>query len=238
MIFFPQAYFVKDTVLTGYVANESDAPDRIYAQYRNKPKAIAWYKITYQLATELADAAQAVRIMYDIDRATGDRLDIIGRIVVVPRDYIGYVALNPGMFAAASNNPGEFGDDTAMFSALSIDQDLQMSDDLYRLVIKSKIVKNNSAATIEDILFNMNFLLPTANVLRVTDNEDMSFSVEFYGNITELERWALLNASLVPKPQGVRFNGFLDGYNYVQAGDDTLQFGDTSAQFTGFTGGV
>ena len=60
----------------------------------------------------------------------------------------------------------------------------------------------------------------------------------FYGNITELERWALLNASLVPKPQGVRFNGFLDGYNYVQAGDDTLQFGDTSAQFTGFTGGV
>lgn len=238
MIFFAQSYFVPDTVNAGYVADESDAPDRIYAQYRNKPKAVAWYEITRRLATELADAATAVRIMYDIDRAGGDRLDIIGRIVVIPRDYLGYVALNPGMFAAASDDPAEFGDDSAMFSALSVDQDMQMSDDLYRLVIKSKIVKNNSSATTEDILFNMNFLLPNANVLRVVDNEDMSFSVEFYGNITELERWALLNASLLPKPQGVKFNGFLDGYNYVQAGDDTLQFGDTSAQFTGFTGGV
>lgn len=238
MIFFPQPYFIPFTVDTGYVETRSDAPSRIYAQYRNKHKAIAWYNITRSLATELADAAQAVRVMYNIDIATGDRLDIIGRIVVVPRDYLGYVALNPGMFASASNEPGEFGDSDAMFSALSIDQDLQMSDDLYRLVIKSKIVKNNSSATIEDILFNMNFLLPNANVLRVVDNEDMSFSVEFYGKITELERWALLNASLVPKPQGVKFNGFLEGYDYVQAGDEMLQFGDTSAQFAGFTGGV
>jgi len=238
MIFFPQSYFVANTVDVGYVTDESNAPDRIYAQYRNKPKAVAWYKITRSLGTQLADVAQAVRVMYNIDSAQGAQLDIIGRIVVIPRNYVGYVALNPGMFASAANNPGEFGDESAMFSALSIDQDSQMSDDLYRLVIKSKIVKNNSAATIEDILTGMNFLLPNAEVLRVTDDEDMSFSVEFYGNITELERWALLNASLVPKPQGVRFNGFLEGYGYVQAGDDSLQFGDTSAQFTGFTGGV
>jgi len=238
MIFFPSHYFVSGTVVEGYVADESNAPDRIYAQYRNKPKSVVWYKITRALGTQLSDASQAVRVMYNIDSAQGAQLDIIGRIVVIPRNYVGYVALNPGMFASAVNNPGEFGDESAMFSALSIDQDAQMSDDLYRLVIKSKIVKNNSATTIEDILAGMNFLLPNAEFLRVTDDEDMSFSVEFYGNITKLERWALLNASLVPKPQGVRFNGFLEGYGYVQAGDDSLQFGDTSAQFTGFTGGV
>lgn len=234
MIFFPQLYFVPGTVDTGYVSTYSDAPDRIYAQYRNKPKAVAWYNITRRLATELASTIEAVRVMYNIDTAQGAQLDILGRIVVIPRSFVGYVALNPGMFADPDG--AEFGDDAAMFSALSIDQDEQMSDDLYRLVIKSKIVKNNSAATIEDILDGMNFLLPNAEVLRVTDNEDMSFSVEFYGNITELERWALLNASLVPKPQGVRFNGFLEGFGYVQSGDDSMQFGDTSAQFTGFTG--
>ena len=211
-------------------------PDRIYAQYRTKPKAVAWYQITRKLAAELEDPATAVRVMYDIDNpdVVGEQLNIIGRIVVIDRTFTGEVALNPGLFAEPDG--AEFGDEEAVFAALFVDQDNQMSDDLYRLVIKSKIIKNNSDATIESILYGMNFLLPNADVLRVTDGEDMSFSVEFYGSITDLERWALLNAELVPKPQGVRFNGFLEGFDYVQFGDDTEEFGDTSAEFVGLTG--
>lgn len=209
-------------------------PDRIYAQYRTKPKAVAWYQITRKLAAELEDPATAVRVMYNIDTAVGEQLNIIGRIVVIDRTFTGEVALNPGLFAEPDG--AEFGDEEAVFAALFVDQDGQMSDDLYRLVIKSKIIKNNSDATIESILYGMNFLLPNADVLRVTDGEDMSFSVEFYGSITDLERWALLNVELVPKPQGVRFNGFLEGLDYVQFGDDTEEFGDTSAEFVGLTG--
>lgn len=209
-------------------------PDRIYAQYRTKPKAVAWYQITRKLAAELEDPATAVRVMYNIDTAVGEQLNIIGRIVVVDRTFTGEVALNPGLFADPDG--AEFGDTEAVFAALFVDQDGKMSDDLYRLVIKAKIIKNNSDATIESILYGMNFLLPHADVLRVTDGEDMSFSVEFYGSITDLERWALLNAELVPKPQGVRFNGFLEGFDYVQFGDDTEEFGDTYAEFVGLTG--
>lgn len=209
-------------------------PDRIYAQYRTKPKAVAWYQITRKLAEELEDPATAVRVMYNIDTAVGEQLNIIGRIVVVDRTFTGEVALNPGLFAEPDG--AEFGDTEAVFAAPYVDQDGQMSDDLYRLVIKSKIIKNNSDATIDSILYGMNFLLPNADVLRVTDGEDMSFSVEFYGRITNLERWALLNAKLVPKPQGVRFNGFLEGFDYVQFGDDTEEFGDTYAEFVGLTG--
>lgn len=212
-------------------------PDRIYAQYRTKPKAVAWYKITRSLAEELRSVANAVKIMYEIDTAVGEQLDILGRIVVIPRNFIQPVPIIPTQFASASNNPGDFGDDSDMFSELSIDSDAQMSDDLYRIVIKSKIIKNNSDATIESILYGMNFLLPNADILRITDGEDMSFTVEFYGNITELERYALLNATLVPKPQGVRFGGFLEGLNYVESGDDTQQFGDTYAEFVGTIAG-
>ncbi len=209
-------------------------PDRIYAQYRTKPKAVAWYEITRKLAAELGSAIDAVRVMYNIDTAVGEQLNIIGRIVVVDRSFVGQVALDPGLFALTDGD--EFGDTEAVFAALYVDQDGQMSDELYRLVIKSKIIKNDSDASIESILYGMNFLLPNADVLRVTDGEDMSFSVEFYGNITNLERWALLNASLVPKPQGVRFNGFLEGFDYVQFGDDETEFGDTTAEFVGLTG--
>ena len=236
MNFFPAPYFVPLTIVSGYVTNESDAPNRIYAQYRNKSKAVAWYNITRGLATQIADVAAAVRIMYAIDVAQGEQLDVIGRIVVIPRDFMGKVTMETAMCAVPVNDPAEFGDTSAMCSAVSVDADMSMSDDLYRLAIKSKIIKNNSYSTIEDVMSGMNFLLPNAQVTRLVDGEDMSFSVEFYGQISDLERWALVNASFVPKPQGVKFNGFLEAYNYVQAGDSSTQFGDSLAQATGFIG--
>lgn len=209
-------------------------PDRIYAQYRDKPKAVAWYEIARKLGGSIEAAAQAVRKSYDIDTAVGEQLNVIGRIVVAPRSFVGSIPMNPALFDLTDGD--EFGDDGAMFSALTIDQDGQLSDDLYRLVIKAKIIKNNGDATIENILDGMNFLLPRADVLRVTDGEDMSFSIELYGQITNLERYALLNAGLVPKPQAVRFNGFLEGFEMVEFGDMDAEFGDEDAEFAGYIG--
>ncbi|MGL4680816.1 MAG: DUF2612 domain-containing protein [Plesiomonas shigelloides] len=211
-------------------------PNRIYAQYRDSPKAVEWYNITLTMIGKLTPAAQIVRRMWDIDAMEGEQLNIIGRVVVQPREFTGQVAMIPGWVAAANNDPAQCGDSLAMCSALTVDQDSQMSDELYRLAIKAKIIKNNSDATIESILEGMNLLLPTADVLRVTDGDDMSFSIEFYGKITTLERWALRNASFVPKPQGVRFNGFLEAIGYVQCGDTSMMCGDTAAQCVGFTG--
>lgn len=209
-------------------------PDRVYAQYRDKPKAVAWYAIARRLGGSIEAAAEAVRKSYDIDMAVGEQLNVIGRIVVAPRSFVGTIPMNPGIFDLTDGS--EFGDDDAMFSAPTIDQDEQLADDLYRLVIKAKIVKNNGSATIENILDGMNFLLPQAEVLRVTDGEDMSFSIEFYGQITNLERLALLNAGLVPKPQAVRFNGFLEGFEMVEFGDVDAEFGDEDAEFVGYIG--
>ena len=209
-------------------------PDRIYAQYRDKPKAVDWYQIARTLGGSIEDAAEAVRKSYDIDNARGEQLSVLGRIVVVARSFVGSIPMDPGLFDLTDGD--EFGDDEAMFSALTIDQDGQLSDELYRLVIKAKIIKNNGDATIENILDGMNFLVPNAEVLRVTDGEDMSFSIEFYGQITNLERFALLNAGLVPKPQAVRFNGFLEGFEMVEFGDVDAEFGDEDAEFAGYIG--
>lgn len=234
MTSFTRLYFIPETVDFGYVETRPGLPDRIYAQYRTKPKAVAWYAITRLMPNDILSAAQDVRTSYDIDSAQGDALDTIGRIVVVPRSFITPTPMNPALFALLDGD--EFGDFDANFSALTIDQDSQLSDELYRLVIKAKIIKNNSPATIESILDSMNYLLPNAQTLRVVDGEDMSFSIEFYGPITPLERYALLNVRLVPKPQGVRFNGFLEGFGYVQFGDSDTECGDPNAEFVGFTG--
>lgn len=208
-------------------------PDRIYAQYRNKPKAVAWYAITRELADEIDVAAQVVRKMYDIDGNIGAQLDIIGRIVVADRNFLANTPLFPSLFGDVD---AEFGDVDAVFSELFIGSDSLMSDDFFRLVIRAKIIKNNSDATIESILNGVTFLIPNADVVRVVDGEDMSFSIEFQGNITDLERWALLNAKLIPKPQGVRFNGFLDSFIPSEFGDVDAEFGDLDAQFHGYVG--
>lgn len=209
-------------------------PDRIYAQYRNKPKAVAWFDIARLLGGDIEAAAIAVRNSYDIDSAEGEALNVIGRIVVADRSFIGDTPMDPGLFALTDGD--EFGDIEAVFSEPTISQDSVLSDELYRIVIRAKIIKNNGDATIENILFGMNFLLPGAEVLRVVDGEDMSFSIEFYGQLTNIERFALLNATLVPKPQGVRFNGFLEGFGISEFGDDYAEFGDESAEFLGFIG--
>lgn len=209
-------------------------PDRIYAQYRNKPKAVAWFNIARELGGDLEAAAEAVRKSYDIDTAQGEALNVIGRIVVAERSFIGDTPMFPGLFALTDGD--EFGDTEAVFSAPTISQDSELSDELYRIVIRAKIIKNTGDATIENILFGMNFLIPNAQVLRVTDGEDMSFSIELYGDLTNIERFALLNATLVPKPQGVRFNGFLEGFGIAEFGDEYAEFGSEDAEFLGFIG--
>jgi hypothetical protein len=208
-------------------------PDRIYAQYRNEPKALAWYAITRALGDEIGTTAEVVRKMYDIDANIGEQLNIIGRIVVASRNFLANTPLSVSQFGDVD---AEFGDLDAVFSELFIGTDSLMSDEFFRLVIRAKIVKNNGDATIESILDGVTFLIPGANVVRVIDGEDMSFSIEFNGNITDLERWALLNGKLIQKPQGVRFNGFLDSYIPSEFGDVDAEFGDTDAQFHGYVG--
>ena len=202
-------YFISDTVRSGYVLDNSGASlDRIYAQYRTKPKAVRWLKITKNLADRLFSPVWAVRNSYDIDSVRGELLNVIGRIVVAGRNFTALPELFPGLFDLTDG--AEFGDDDAMFSELSVAQDGVMADDLYRLVIKSKIAKNNGDATIESILDAVSFLLPKATDLRLVDNDDDDFYIEYKGEMTNLEKWALTNNDLVPRPLGITFTGFVE----------------------------
>lgn len=201
-------YFVQDTVLDGYVADfEGMSYSRVYGQYRTKSKASKWFEITPTMANQLAQAIWSVRNSYDIDNVSGELLNVIGRIVVASRTYIVMPDLFPGWFHLTDGS--QFGDTDAMFSSLSVAADADMSDSLYRLVIKSKIAKNNGDATIESILDGVSFLLPNTSNLKLID-EDGAFTIEYSGTMTELERWALTNSDLVPRPQGVKFKGFTE----------------------------
>lgn len=211
-----------------------NVPKRAYSQYRNQPKLMDWLGIARRMGGSIDDAAIAVRESYDIDKAQGVQLDTIGRIVVFSRDFIGQLTMQTAEFDALDG--AECGDEEATFSEARVSDDAQMADGLYRLAIKAKIMKNTGDATIESIIQEMVFLVGP-KFLRINDTENMEFSIEFAGDLTELQRWALFNSNLVQIPQGVLFGGFFELTKMVEFDDADSEFGDDEAMFSDFIGG-
>lgn len=210
-------------------------PDRIYAQYRDKPKAVEWFGITTNMSESLTDTYEIVRRMYNIDTNEGAQLDIIGRVIVESRDFIANVTLD--VQQCNSDGDNECGDSLVQCSATSIVADDTLNDAYFRLLLKSKIIKNNSDATIDDILDAVTFIAPEIEIIRVTDGEDMSFSIEFSGLANPIVRDLIISGAIVPKPQGVQFNGFLETYGYSESGDTLAQCNaDGDYECTGFIG--
>lgn len=207
-----------------------DAPNRIYAQYRNRPKFTAWMGVTHQIGGELCDAAEVVQQSYNIDINVGEQLDNIGRIVVVDRTAFHGIELE---VYECDNEDVECGNDTAQCSQTSIDEDAALSDEYFRTLIKSKIEKNNSDATIEGMLDAVSMILGSSDSLRVIDGEDMTFSIEYHGPITSVERTLIYTKDVIPRPQGVQFRGFFEYHYITECDNDELMCGDELAQCAG-----
>lgn len=209
--------------------------NKLYAQYRNKTKLEKWAEIPRTFADEVIAAASDVSASWDIDNNSGEQLDVIGRIVQRDRSYIANTVLP--VYQCNVDGDNECGDEEIQCSATFILNDSDLSDDYYRLLLKSKIAKNNSDGTIDSILSAVNIIAPDINVMRLTDGEDMTFSIEFYGLADAITRDLLISGEIVPSPQGVLFNGFLEGYDIVECGDDSLECNaDGDNECVGFIG--
>ena len=57
-------------------------PDRIYAEYRNKPKTVQWLNITREMSEQFVTQFDEISKSYDIDSNKGEQLNVIGRVVV------------------------------------------------------------------------------------------------------------------------------------------------------------
>lgn len=210
-------------------------PDRIYAQYRDKPKAVKWFNITSDIAQPVVDTYETIRRMYNIDLNSGEQLNIIGRVVGESREFIANVVFDVQQCNADGDN--ECGDPLVQCSATSIAADDVLSDTYFRLLLKSRIIRNNSETTIRDILDAITFIAPDIDIVRVQDNEDMSFSIEFSGLANPIVRDLLTGGRITPKPQGVRFNGFLELFGYAECGDTSAQCNtDGEYECVGFIG--
>lgn len=204
-------------------------PNRIYAQYADKPKAVAWYNITPTMAQPLFDTFDAVRISYDIDTAVGAQLDVIGRIVVIDRGFESFVVFDPDTYFGGSGDACQFGGIDSQFESTGSVLSQEISDAIFRVLIRAKIAKNNNDATLDGIASALSFITESSPI-RVVDNENMTMSVSFGSELTDIERFVFNTFDIVPRPQGVRFLGYVEETAITQFGG-AFSFGDTRASF-------
>lgn len=105
-------------------------------------------------------------------------------------------------------------------------------DELYRILIRSKIIKNNKNATIEDILEGLSFILGKTGI-KLIDNKDMTFSIEFYFELSDLEFFILENygSEIIQRPQGVKFKGYVEVIGTTYYGNEDSIYGYVDSEY-------
>ena len=194
---------------------ESDYVNLLIKQYWEKPKAAAEIEMMAGTWRKTFEWIDSFSDEFDLNNATGDRLDIIGRIVGIGRN-IPYSI--PKIAFGFDENPNSRGfddlfsplDDRAPFQDLfeSESTELVLDDNAYRQFIRAKIAKNtfgpylsgNDFLSIQDAVINI-----FGGLAYVTDNYDMTLTLHVSAVFNSTTLDAILKMSLIPKPQGVRY---------------------------------
>lgn len=155
-----------------------------------------------------------------LDSATGEQLNVLGRIVGQDR-----VLLNSDLYdffgfqgALKAGSMGTVEDPTvgSVFYSLGdpLGGNIELDDKTYRLFIRAKILKNTTASTSEEFIRSVNLIFGESNVIAIEDTsaeQSGNVMVLFNRHLSDFER-GLLNyvdnssgysSGLIPKTIGV-----------------------------------
>lgn len=177
------------------------AKSRVINEYRSKPRMTKWLTMLPEIANEqLERALDQVYGSYDVDTVSGEQLDVIGRIVGVPR---------PILRGAAYDVFGYSGNDTytnynvAPYIGDGAMVDTPLNNDLYRKLVKAKIARNVSDGTIDSIIELVEMIIDI-KVTALIDSGDMTFDIGIASELDNTTEYLLNNFDIIPRPQGVR----------------------------------
>lgn len=197
-------------------------------QYYEKPKAKAEMQMLIESWETINDFIAEFGTNFDIDNATGDVLDLIGRIVGLPRQVNDVVPLT---FFGFSNNPNAKGfwsvtntnRDSATF--YRVNQDVftpyQLQDPEYRKFLKIKIAKNTcSPYLVSDDRTSLQQVVFDAFDGRayVVDNKDQTLTLYVSPTVDSAELRLILNLDILPRP--ITF-----GYRIIIQAEPSQTFG-------------
>lgn len=186
----------------------------IIIQYYNKPKARGEVSLSLSHYSNVYELIQLFYEAFDLDKAVGVQLDIIGKIEGIPRS-IPFIIPKKAFGFNDNPNSGTFGDkfNDDIIAYPFADKftpnytDYQMDDTTYRKFIKIKISKNTAGACLssgDKIGIQEAVINAFDGGAYVVDNYDMSLTLYVTQAYVALMRYVLA-LDLLPRPQGVRY---------------------------------
>lgn len=201
----------------------------ITSEYRNAPKFNAMVRGMVDYGCKLDMAILKMIEQFDIDTAADAQLDILGAIVGVSRT----LDFSPSNLAngdikcptlsemtadsGATSKYNVFETPTAAkldattaiivgWKALYIEANHFITDDIFRTMIKCRIIQNIWKGSVSDLYEMWNVLFPANQKLQIQDLQDMSYNIVLLGDYSQLMQELIAHGYIVPKPEGVRIN--------------------------------
>lgn len=187
--------------------------DTIQSQYACSPHINALARGFWELINPKGDIDLFYRLCFDLDTAQGVALDIWGRILGMPRSmqavseigvpYLGFINKK----APVKETKG-FNQEPFYYGAT--ERHLELSDDAYRLMLKTKAMANISTGSLADLNRMLSALLPRAEV-QIFRTAPMMLKIVATGALTDYERSLLTRGDLPPIPTGVGLEVEING---------------------------
>lgn len=198
-----------------------DISATIQSQYACSPKIMALAQGFADLIDPEADLQLFYDKVFNIDTAQGVGLDIWGRIIGLPRTaemvtkhgvkYFGFDSKAAPNATGFDNDPFYHGAEQVKF---------ELSDEAYRLFLKTKAMANISTGSLADLNRMLQELLPGREVA-ITRTGPMRLKLVCSGELTDYERNMLLQGDLPPIPSGVTLEVELNGAKYFGFNSDS-----------------
>ena len=181
-------------------------------QYKDKPKAVKLMTGLSSKVVQQQDALVAVSDALDIDTAIGKNLDLVGEHVGLTRYASGLVPLYLFGFKKPQGGMSVKRASGARFYRYGgrTSSSARLDDPEYRMFLKATIAKTWSNGDILSIQEAADFILGQGTT-SVQDSMDMTISVLVAKDLTPLEKFALTDLDLLPRPPGVGIKFILGG---------------------------
>lgn len=177
--------------------------EKIASQYENSQLFKKWINVYLNEANNVCGAVCQFVDFFDIDSASGKWLDVIGRIVGMPRLAIDSTKLDIFGFDGDITN---FGFDVGVFTdGVYGTGNVDSSDLIYKRMIRAKVLKNVSNCSIPDLVKSIMILSERDDFTFIDTGSPMQVGIQFGGSGVDGTSLLLLeDMDLLPLACGVK----------------------------------
>lgn len=185
---------------------EQVAHDRVAQQYRESEKLLAMIDLFVGEIEEAQAAAFEVLASMNIDEADGWALDVIGRILGLPRplidaeafEYFGFSGASGAREFGAFGIPYIGGRFASVFSPLN--GQVPLEDEDYRVLLRAKAIRNTTDASPESVLEVIRAAFPDISPVSLSEGPTAEVRIVFGRLLSTIEKGLVIGADLVPVP--------------------------------------